>query len=158
MKKMKTKIIATSSLILVIIIMFLLVSGDESGEGNEPSVTIENHSENNFEEIATLTILSDGEISRQECIERDLHGKVVMLESQYCGHCKKTLPIFEAACEELGLTPLVVDISTKEGVDLLTSYGIEIQYTPTFIFDCKYYVGAKQSKEEYVQLLGDING
>ena len=78
-----------------------------------------------------------------------------MLESKYCGHCKETMPDFKEACDEKGITPIILDISIDEQKLQMESYGIDIRFTPTFILDCEYFVGVK-SKEEYVQFLESI--
>ena len=71
-----------------------------------------------------------------------------MLESKYCGHCKATIPDFKDACAEKGVEPIILDLSVDEQRVQMMSYGISIQFTPTFIFGCDYFVGVK-TKQEY---------
>ena len=78
-----------------------------------------------------------------------------MLESKYCGHCRETLPLFEEACEEQGVIPEILDLSVKEDQERMYSLGIQVQYTPTFIFGCNYYVGVK-TKEKYLNYINQI--
>ena len=44
------------------------------------------------------------------------------------------------------------DVSIKDQEMQMKSYGIQVQFTPTFIFGCEYFIGVK-SKEEYLLLL-----
>lgn len=97
-------------------------------------------------------IAGDGSFSEAFCSEKGLEGQYIMIGSAYCGHCIETKPIFEEACTESGKDCVVLDISTTEGLDAMNNFGISIMYTPTFILDCDYYVGAKL-KEDYLELL-----
>lgn len=103
-------------------------------------------------QISILVLDSDGALSAEECSARDLNDKVMMLESQYCGHCKATLPVFKEACLEKGIEPIIIDVSDKEQRKQMESYGLDIMYTPTFVFGCKHTIGTR-SKQEYLQLL-----
>lgn len=105
--------------------------------------------------LGMVTISEDGSLSPEECERRGLEGKVLMLESRYCGHCRETRPDFIAACEDAGIEPMILDVSEDEGAKALRSYGISIRYTPTFVIGCDYYVGA-MSMEEYISLLEGI--
>jgi len=99
-----------------------------------------------------FTITQSGSFPEQECINRNLDDKVIMIQSEYCGHCTATLPDFIAACQERNITPSVLDISTKEGRVAMGDFVILIQYTPTFIFGCEYMVGTRP-KAGYLELL-----
>ena len=101
-------------------------------------------------------ISSNGNFSISDCADKGLNNEFIMLESKYCGHCKSTLPDFKEACVEKVINPIILDISNESQRSQMESYGINIQFTPTFIFDCNYYVGAKSS-EEYLQLLDKLN-
>ena len=129
-------------IILIFIIIILLLWCQKQGN----SLQTQNNT------LETFTILNDGEFNPAECSQRGLDGLIIMLESEYCGHCKTTLPDFQEACEESGVTPIILDVSITEHRDQMKSYGLEIQYTPTFIFNCKYFVGAK-TKEKYLNLI-----
>ena len=107
--------------------------------------------------LPTLTISEDGVIPEQECIERGLKGKFIMIESKYCGHCQATLPLFQDACSDISIEPVILDISEKEQRKQMEAFGVDVRFTPTFIFDCKYYVGGK-SKEECIDLLSQCIG
>lgn len=104
------------------------------------------------EDFEDITIKGDGSFSIEECRIRKLEDKTIMILSKYCGHCKQTIPLFEESCEEKGISPIILDISIPEQRKQMEAYRIKIQYTPTFIFGCNYYVGA-QNKEEYLLLL-----
>jgi len=103
----------------------------------------------------TFTIISDGEFSNSECLQKGIKDSIVMIESKYCGHCKATKPIFIEACKNSNVEPEILDISIEKHRDKMKSYGIEVQYTPTFIIGCKYFIGAK-NKTEYIKLIGEI--
>ena len=102
-----------------------------------------------------ITISNEGVINSTDCFERNLTRKVIMLESKYCAHCEETLPDFKAACNENNIEPVILDLSKEEDREQMESYRINIQFTPTFIFNCEYFVGAK-SKLEYVKLLENM--
>ncbi len=93
-----------------------------------------------------------GSFSETFCSENALEGQYVMIGSAYCSHCVETKPVFEEACTESGTNCVVLDISTTEGTDAMNNLGISVMYTPTFIFDCDYFVGALD-KEGYLELL-----
>jgi len=44
----------------------------------------------------------------------------------------------------------VIDTSTTEGWELLESYDLSVLYTPTFVFNCEYFIGAR---EDYAGLM-----
>tara|TARA_Y100000310_G_scaffold345282_1_gene463393 strand:+ start:4964 stop:5341 length:378 start_codon:yes stop_codon:yes gene_type:complete len=97
-----------------------------------------------------ILIDSDGSLSEAECSIRGLEGKYVMIGSAFCSHCVDTKPVFEADCEETGVDCVSIDTSTTEGWELLESYDLSVLYTPTFVFDCEYFIGAR---EDYVGLM-----
>ena len=107
--------------------------------------------------LDTFVIDSNGAFSSAECSAKGLENKVIMLESKYCGHCKETLPKFKEACAEKGIVPEILDVSEKDQRKQMESYGVDIQYTPTFIFGCKYFIGAME-KSDYLKILdGFVN-
>ncbi len=93
-------------------------------------------------------IKKDGHFDWEDCQARELQDKVIMLESSYCGHCKATLPVFKEVAEQKGVNPLILDLSVEEERQKMDDMRINVQYTPTFIFGCDYYTGAK-SREDY---------
>ena len=103
-------------------------------------------------EIEQVTLTEDGSFSLEECKKRELNNKVLMLESKYCGHCKAALPVFNEACNEKGIIPLILDVSEDEQRKQMEKFGLNIMYTPTLVFGCDYYIGARQ-KQEYLQIL-----
>lgn len=105
-----------------------------------------------LEIIPIKTITETGSFTQEECSARALENKVIMIESRYCGHCQETKPDFLAACTSNQISPELIDLAEKEGRDKVASYSIEVQYTPTFIIGCNYYVG-KMSKTKYNELL-----
>ena len=102
--------------------------------------------------VKTITLDSETEIPPETCAERGLCDKVVMLESEYCGHCRIAEPILKEIAQEKGLDFEFLDVSKKEGRTVMESHGINVKYTPTLIAGCAVYIGSK-SKEEYVQII-----
>jgi len=96
----------------------------------------------------TFVISQDGMFTVQECKNRGLQDQVIMFESRYCGHCQQTKPDFLAAAEEYGRSVVVLDLAEPAQRAKLDEWKISIQYTPTFMIDCKYYVGG-QSRITY---------
>jgi thiol-disulfide isomerase/thioredoxin len=106
----------------------------------------------NLNTIPIFTISEAGNFTLEDCQARGLENKVVMIESKYCGHCQVTKPIFEEACQEAGVTPEILDISENDQREKMLSYSVEVQYTPTFIINCNYYIGGME-KSEYENLI-----
>lgn len=105
------------------------------------------------ENITAIT--SEGVFDLSVCEAKGLSGKALMIESKYCGHCKETLPIFAKACDDTEVNCEILDISEPEQREQMYSYGVEVQFTPTFIINCEYFVGVK-TKEEYLSYLEKI--
>ena len=102
-------------------------------------------------EFETITIAGPGFFETEICEERGLDDKVIMIGSKYCGHCEKTKPDFIETCEKKEIKPIILDLAEEEHREKLKSFGIEVHYTPTFIYGCKYYVG-ERTKKEYLKL------
>lgn len=129
--------------------------GDEKyNSTDEPDREISVPIEENFEKI---TIMNPGSFSEDSCKSRGLYDKVVMLESKYCGHCKEALPVFKRICDENGIKPIILDVSLPDQREQMESYGVQIGYTPTFIFGCDYYVGS-MDEDDYIFLLKKFKG
>jgi len=145
----------TISIAFVLIILFISACSGiddqktKDTKGNETDSLVSEKTE-----IPPLTLSSDGVLSEDDCSNRELQDMIIMIETKYCSHCKKTLPIFREACEENGIDPIVLDLSIDDNMDMMKSFGIDVRYTPTFIFGCHYYVGSK-TKEEYNELIGE---
>ena len=127
--------------IVVIGLVILLVAN--SSENNGPVDNGDNH---------IIIISQEGSFTSQECEARGLAGKVIMLESAYCHACQSTKPTFLAACEAKGVIPIILDLAEAEDYAQMESYKINIQFTPTFIFGCDYYIGTK-SQSDYENYL-----
>ena len=99
-----------------------------------------------------VTVKRDMEI--EGCEEREMDDYVIFIYSRYCPHCKKAMPVVEeiVAKQKIGSRYLPIDTTTKEGRDMLTQFGIRVQYVPTLIKDCKAHVGAKKA-EYYEEVL-----
>jgi hypothetical protein len=98
-------------------------------------------------------ISESGTFEAQDCQARCLTDKVIMLKSSLCRHCTDTEPDFLAACEEHGVTPLILDLTHPDDFLFLDSLGIDIIGTPVFIIGCDYYVGSMDSKEDYLEVI-----
>lgn len=134
------RMICAERLVFVVILIFALffMSGCDNGE----SLLSENSYLAN-QSLDTFAIIEDGSFSSGECEARGLGSEVIMFSSKYCGHCMETLPIFMEACEEIGIEPVVLYTTNAADREIIYSYGIEIHYTPTFLFGCKYYIGTE---------------
>jgi len=131
--KKQTKIIGLVIITILIIIILLAIFPGNSGEKH-------------------ITISSDGSFTTEECESRDLKNQVIMVESKYCSHCHETKPIFLAACETEGITPTILDLSKPQDMAQIESLMIDIQYTPTFILGCDYYIGEKSMQDYEINL------
>lgn len=128
-------------ILAILFLSFILLTGC-----NEPIIPGDNNTLPN-----TLLIKVDGSFTWEECQERGLQDMVVMLESKYCNHCQTTLPIFREAATEKGIEPLILDLAEENQRTQMALLGVNVQYTPTFIFGCDYFVGAK-SKDDYLNM------
>ena len=129
--KKRNIILAIVGLIVVIFIVIIFTGGKDD---------------------SVITIASEGSFTQEQCESRGLSDKLIMLESKYCHACESTKPIFLEVCESEGITPLILDISETEDFAQMESFWINVQYTPTFVFGCDYYVGEK-SKSDYENYL-----
>ena len=102
--------------------------------------------------VKTITLDAETEIPLETCAERGLGDKIVILESEYCGHCKIAAPILKKIGQEKGLDFEFLDVSKKEGRTVMENYGVNVKYTPTLIAGCAVYIGSK-SKEEYLHII-----
>ena len=100
----------------------------------------------------TITLDSETSIPAESCEQRGLSDKVIMLESEYCGHCKIAKPILKEIAQEKGMDFEFLDVSNKEERAAMEGYGVNIMYTPTLLAGCSVYIGSK-SKEEYLQII-----
>jgi thiol-disulfide isomerase/thioredoxin len=100
-------------------------------------------------------INNNGAFTELQCSKRGFQDKVIMLESKFCHACKLTKPIFIEACEERNIEPIILDLAEEEQRAQMNSYMIDIQYTPTFIIGCNYYIGGGE-KEEFLNLLDKL--
>ena len=153
MKQQSRKKITTISTLLLIVLVATLLSACSSNS-NTQSENTTNGAEQSFD---TVLINSKGSFDQAFCKQYNLEDKAIMIESEYCGHCQETKPDFKAAMKQTGVNAEIIDVAVKgENQRLEDEYGIQIQYTPTFIVGCDYFVGAKD-KEEYVTLLNALN-
>jgi hypothetical protein len=98
------------------------------------------------------TITEEGSFNQNICQEKNLTGKYIMIKSAHCSACQATIQDFKSACQEKNIHPIILDLSKQEDIKKFKEYNLSIQYTPTFILNCDYYIGAK-TKEEYLKFL-----
>ena len=103
-----------------------------------------------YDQLDTYTIKTEGEIPQAS--ERGLDGKILMLESKYCSHCKTAIPILQEISEENDLDITILDVSVDEQRAEMEGYGLDIIYTPTLVIDGYAYIGARD-KQGYEDIL-----
>ena len=148
----KRKYSKNTFIILVTTLFIALVLSSCSSPNSIPN----NNSNNQTDPLTIITITDSGSFTQEECSARNLTGKIIMLESKYCGACQHTMPEFIKACEEKGITPEILDLSIAENMEKMEQYNLQIKFTPTFIFGCDYYIGAV-SKQDYVNRINKMN-
>lgn len=97
-----------------------------------------------------FTISEDGTFAFDACQTHGLGNSVIMVESEYCGHCKETRDDFQAACDEKGVDCQFWDIAETDGLKQLEDRNLMVRYTPTILYGCSYRVGA-DSKDGYLK-------
>ena len=127
---------------IVIVLLLFFALGCENAEPSEFEI---------------IKISEPGSFEIEECEKRDLDEKIIMIGSKYCPHCLETKPDFIEACEAKGIKAEVFDLAETEDRDKMKAYGLEVVFTPTFIYGCEYHIGAK-TKEEYLKLCEDFLG
>lgn len=128
---------------------------ENSDSGDESDGTLADGSNEDAEDSSQVKmkmIAQEGSFDLDECKQRGVYGKVYMLESKYCGHCKQTMPLFLEACSQKGVEPVVLDLAEPDQQEKMEDLGIGIVYTPTFVFGCDYYIGSR-TKQDYLQML-----
>ena len=134
---------------IALLAITMLLAGCADGDG---TVDVPPDNETPPEEVIAIT--EEGAFSAEQCETHNPGRDVIMIESKYCGHCKATLPLFQEACDELGITPIILDLSVQEDLRRMQEdYKVSVKFTPTFIFGCEYFVGAQQDKESYTELM-----
>ncbi|MBT4858319.1 thioredoxin family protein [Candidatus Woesearchaeota archaeon] len=106
-------------------------------------------------DVDSIIIDSQGTFTQEQCTERNLQDKVIMIKSKYCGHCVETLPDFKKAASFHNLDPMIIETTKDEDLEILKSYNIDFVYTPTFIVGCDYFIGAK-SFQGYDRIFEDF--
>ncbi len=94
-----------------------------------------------------MMINDEGVLPQQTCEDMGLTNKALMLESRYCPHCQKALPVFKQACDETNATCETLDLADDENIKKMYDYGITVQFTPTFVINCNYFVGERSLEE-----------
>lgn len=115
------------------------VSGDSTA-GAEPDI---------------IALDKDTRLSSEQCAARGLNDKIIMLESEYCGHCKIVEPILKQITQEKGIDILFLDISKKEEREKMEEFGISVRYTPTLVVGCEVLIGSRE-KPEYESAIDEF--
>jgi thiol-disulfide isomerase/thioredoxin len=110
---------------------------------------------NNISAPGVILLSTDGTIPTEECIERNLTDKVIMIESRYCGACRVAVPRVKEVEEELGESFIFLDLSKSGDWKAMESFGIRVQYTPTLLVGCDVHIGA-YPKEQYKTWIGEF--
>jgi thiol-disulfide isomerase/thioredoxin len=123
---------------LIIFLVLLVFTISSCGKKTDPG----------FSEVITLD--HDMILSQSQCSERNLEDKVLMIESEWCGHCATVKPLLKEISEEKNIEISFLDLGKDQ--EKVASYGVNVKYTPTVIINCQVIVGAR-SKEYYEALI-----
>lgn len=100
--------------------------------------------------LITLTLNKEITIPQEECLKRNLQGKVLVLESENCGVCRIVVPILKEIEKEVNnknIEFIFLDLSTNKDRKKMEEFKVTPHYTPTIISGCAVQIGLK-SKEE----------
>lgn len=103
-------------------------------------------------EIKPITLKEEGKIPYEQCSERNLTDKIIILHSEFCPACKIAVPIIKEIEYELNASFIFLDISKNEDLEKMDEFRILPFYTPILMVGCDVYMGAK-SKEEYESVI-----
>ena len=140
-------------LILGIILILISIIGCQNNLNED--LTYTNHNDSNKVDNQIITLDKDITLTSEQCNERNLTDKIIMIESEYCGHCKIARPILEQIAEERDLEIIFLDTSKKEDREKMQNFGISIKYTPTVLINCKVTIGSKE-KSEYEAIIDEF--
>jgi len=128
-------------------------------QDNHIPINIENNSiseaKTEEKEVKTLPINKEGLISQEECEERNLQDKIIILQSEYCDACKVVMPILEEIKNELGTEFISLDLSDAEDRAIMDEFKIIPSHTPTVLIGCNVYIGVKP-KEIYKEKIQEL--
>ena len=99
-----------------------------------------------------IILENEDSLSEEQCKERGLDDKLMMLESANCPHCKLAIPKLQELEEELNVEIMYLDISKIEDRNTVSEFRIMPKYTPTVLIGCEILIG-DISKEEYKQTI-----
>jgi len=133
----KKKKIILIGCIVILILLILILYFDNSSPNNK---------------IEPLTLKEEGKIPLEQCSERNLTDKIIILESASCSACRIAVPRLQEVEDELNLSFIFIDISKDEDLKKMDEFAILPFYTPTIIVGCDIYIGLK-SKEEYKRII-----
>lgn len=109
---------------------------------------------NQTEPTLPLVSLKD-DMTIPNCDTRELHYRILFIESRYCPHCKKVIKYLDPLITKYQLTKnyQLLDIIKSADRERLNKLRFEVPYTPVFIINCYAYVGEKPKTdyEKYLQ-------
>lgn len=129
------------NIMVYLMLALFFISGCSSSSQNQ-----DNH------ENTILSLSKSMTIPDEECKERELNNKVILIESEYCYYCKEAKNILDEIAEEKDLEIKFLDVSKKEGMNEINNLKLAVRYTPTAIIGCEVVVGLMQ-KSEYESII-----
>jgi len=102
-----------------------------------------------------LLLDKEGTIPQDQCTQRKLNDKIIVLESKYCGACKAAVPLIKEVGKELNVNVTFLDLATHEDTAQADKFGVLPYYTPTMVAGCKVYIGGK-TKTEYTTIMKEF--
>ena len=133
---------------IISILLILIVSGCSSNPTGKST-------SNEQTDLEIIVLDKDTLLSSEQCTARGLNKKIIMLESEYCGHCKIIEPILKEIEQEKNINILFLDISKKEDRTKMEDFGIFVKYTPTLLVGCNVLIGSKE-KSEYEAIIDEF--
>lgn len=107
---------------------------------------------NNTADLECIILESEYNIPAQQCLERNLSDKVIVLESKYCHVCDAVVPLLREVEQETGSSFIFLDLAEKSDMDRLKTFSIMPKYTPTLVVGCDVYIGL-YTKEKYKTII-----
>ena len=140
----KKNLISIATIIIVAVIVILIVAFT-GGDNNDTNTTT----------VATYLISEEGILPQANIDAGLLAGKIIVIESKYCGYCKKFKEeTLNPIMAETNLEITFYDLSESDQRAEVENMGLNVVGTPTFIVDGYAYIGYTD-KETFYQILKD---
>lgn len=101
-----------------------------------------------------ITVSGNARIPADQCVQRGLNNRIILVVSQYCSHCAKAIPVLKEIAEEKGVEITYLDISDNPQREELDRLKINTMFTPTLIAGCNTYIGYRP-KPDYEQIINN---